>query len=169
MKGYSMKTKRTLLLSLLLVAVSALASAESPKAPQPQAIDEAIDACELCKMSVKNSGYAAEIVADHGLVYKFDDIGCLLRFKEKRTELKILGEFVQSAFDKKWVDVAQASYALFPDLPTPMGYGIHAFGVKADAEAFIAAHHGAKAIGVADLNSVKPVMRKGGMKMDAGK
>ncbi|WP_255373498.1 nitrous oxide reductase accessory protein NosL [Chitinophaga sp. CF118] len=38
------------------------------------------DACVQCKMTIMDKRFAAEIVTSKGKVYKFDDIGCLLKY-----------------------------------------------------------------------------------------
>src|SRR6266540_3325651 len=41
---------------------------------------EATDMCSFCRMAVSEPRYAAEIVDREENVYKFDDIGCMVRF-----------------------------------------------------------------------------------------
>ena len=51
----------------------------------PEAITVGRDNCSHCKMSISDIKYAAEIVTPKGKVYKFDDVKCLLAFKNEKT------------------------------------------------------------------------------------
>ncbi len=46
----------------------------------PQAIVQGKDNCYLCKMTITDPKYGAEILTKKGKVYKFDDMHCLLSF-----------------------------------------------------------------------------------------
>ena len=72
-----MRYLATALLLGLILAFPVEARADGAK---PTPLDPAIDACAQCKMSVKDSGYAAEVIVADGRIYKFDDIGCLLNY-----------------------------------------------------------------------------------------
>ena len=148
------------LLSLLL-AFSGAAGAQA-KAPPPAALDPAIDACAQCRMSVKDSGYAAQAIADDGRVYWFDDVGCLLAFLSAESSLKIAARYVQDAESRSWVALEKAFFVRSKEVATPMGYGIHAFALKAEVESFAKARKdGAKAVALGDL----VVVPAAGMKM----
>ena len=53
--------------------------------PEPQAIVQGKDNCHLCKMTITDSKYGAEILTKKGKVYKFDDVHCLLSFLQSKT------------------------------------------------------------------------------------
>ena len=52
---------------------------------EPQAIVQGKDNCHLCKMTITDSKYGAEILTKKGKVYKFDDVHCLLSFLQTKT------------------------------------------------------------------------------------
>lgn len=52
---------------------------------EPQAIVQGKDNCHLCKMTITDSKYGAEILTKKGKVYKFDDVHCLLSFLQSKT------------------------------------------------------------------------------------
>ena len=138
----------TLLLALILAFPSA-AQAEDAK---PAVLDPAIDACAQCKMSVKDSGYAAQVIAGDGRVYKFDDIGCLLTYLSANPSVKAAARYVQDSSTHAWVALEKAYYVVTKEVPTPMSYGIHAFASKAAAASFAQARKdGAKVVALADL------------------
>ena len=51
---------------------------------EPQAIVQGKDNCHLCKMTITDSKYGAEILTKKGKVYKFDDVHCLLSFLQTK-------------------------------------------------------------------------------------
>jgi copper chaperone NosL len=115
-------------------------------------LDPAIDACAQCKMSNKDSGYAAQAIAADGRVYWFDDIGCLFAFQSAEGSVKIAARYVQDAQFHKWLALEKAFFVQSKEVATPMGYGIHAFASKAAATSFAKARKdGAKVVGVGDL------------------
>lgn len=119
----------------VLVLVGMLAGcAKKEVAAQP--IDEAVDTCAKCHMGVKNTGYAAQYITEDNKSVKFDDIGCMEKYANEHTDVKIAGKFIQDANSKEWVKYEEATYVLAADVPTPMGYGVHAFKDKAEAEKF---------------------------------
>lgn len=139
----------TALLLALIFGYPSLALAEDVK---PAPIDPAIDACAQCKMSIKDSGYAAEVIATDGRVYKFDDIGCLLTYLAANPSVKPAARFVQDSSTHAWLPLARANYVVSKEVPTPMGYGIHAFGSKDAAVSFAKARKdGAKVVALADI------------------
>ncbi len=52
---------------------------------EPQAIVQGKDNCHLCKMTITDPKYGAEILTKKGKVYKFDDVHCLLSFLQTKT------------------------------------------------------------------------------------
>lgn len=135
-----------------LAMASLAAQGASQEAPGPVPLDPAIDVCAKCGMSVKDSGYAAELIADNGKVYKFDDLGCLLAYQKNNPGVAAAARYVQDAGSHAWVALEQAFYVLSKDVDTPMGYGIRAFSQKADAQKFASARKDKpKVVGFADL------------------
>ena len=144
-----MRYLATALLLGLILAFPVEARAEGAK---PAPLDPAIDACAQCKMSVKDSGYAAEVIAADGRVYKFDDIGCLLNYLSANPSVKAAARYVQDSSTHAWVALEKAYYVVSKEVPTPMSYGIHAFASKAAASSFAKARkEAAKVVALADL------------------
>jgi copper chaperone NosL len=90
-------------------------------------------------MSVKDSGYAAQIIATDGKVYKFDDIGCLFAFQKDHSDLKVSARYVQDAGTKAWIVLDSAWFVVSKEVATPMSYGAHSFASEAGAKTFSAA------------------------------
>ncbi|MBN6188868.1 nitrous oxide reductase accessory protein NosL [Aneurinibacillus sp. BA2021] len=129
--------KKSWLFAAMFVLMLLLAACGKQESVQPQPVDEAVDTCAQCHMTVKNNGYAAQYVTEDGKSVKFDDIGCLYKHTVDHAEEKMAGMFVQDRGTRSWVPLKEASYVQASNVPTPMGYGIHAFTEKASAEAFI--------------------------------
>ncbi|MHC4143982.1 MAG: nitrous oxide reductase accessory protein NosL [Planctomycetota bacterium] len=107
----------------LITGILACAGGKPP--PVELAIDEEV--CSLCRMAVSERYYAAEIVTREGSVDYFDDIGCLVRFLSDKT-FKDAGIYVVNSAGGEWLDARSAYFVRSDDLPTPMNYGIVAYG-----------------------------------------
>jgi copper chaperone NosL len=119
---------------------ASLLPACSGKVPAPVSVNEAADTCAACGMTVRNNGFAAELLNRDGQVLKFDDAGCLLRYFGEHPELKKAFAFVQDRNTREWVPATEAFYVTSAEDPTPMGSGIHAYGKEASAAIFAKAH-----------------------------
>jgi len=145
-------------LALLLLAASCGPFLQQPRDVRPEA-----DVCPECRMTVLPDGSAAEMVDAEGMVMVFDDPGCLVFYKKDKPRHFEGGKvWVQDRTTKAWVDWDTAVWVKAPDVPTAMNYGWHAFADQAGAEAFAAAHAGARVAGVltteqmaADLEPVR--------------
>jgi copper chaperone NosL len=145
--------KRTFLLILAILMGLTSIFAVDEKSVKSVPIDEAIDVCEWCHMAVKNNGYASELILDGGKTVKFDDIGCLFRYKAKNTGEKIIGEFVQDAYSKELVALNKTYFVDAKSIPTPMSSGIHSFKTKENALKFIKEKKTGSIIELKDLES----------------
>jgi copper chaperone NosL len=147
-------TLAALALASFAVPAAVPAAGEAAKAaPPPVVLDPAIDACAECKMSVKDSGYAAQVIAKDGRVYKFDDLGCLLAYLKANPSVEAAARYVQDSGTKTWLGLEAAWYVVAKEVETPMGYGIHAFASKGAAEAFAAARKaGTKVVRLPELD-----------------
>ena len=62
----------------VIAAAAALGPACARPAPRPIAFGE--ENCRHCHMTIADPRFAAELVTAKGLVYAFDDVGCLAAF-----------------------------------------------------------------------------------------
>jgi copper chaperone NosL len=81
---------------------------------------EAADMCSFCRMAVSQPRYAAEIVDGEENVYKFDDIGCMVRFLKKH-QLQGAAMFVRDYTGAGWINAPEALYVRAESIPSPMG------------------------------------------------
>ena len=102
-------------------------------------------------MAISERRYAAEFLDRDGEAVKFDDVGCMLRYRRRMADQgAIATAFVVDFNSGRWLEAAAAYYVRSPDLKTPMGSGLVAYADAASAANAAAAHHG-EILRVADL------------------
>lgn len=107
-------------------------------APEPIAFGK--DACHHCKMLIMDPKFGAELVTEKGRVYKFDDVNCMLQF---RNGGEIGGNVIKFemvvAIDGQQglIDVASAHFLCSDDLKTPMGSKTAAFAKEETMHQFL--------------------------------
>lgn len=95
------------------------------------------DMCSFCKMAISQKQFAAEIVTDDERVLKFDDVGCLLHYREQAgASVSNVAIFVTDHESRQWLKAEDAYFTRSKTIKTPMGSGILAFadGSKAGSE-----------------------------------
>ncbi|MDH4069061.1 MAG: nitrous oxide reductase accessory protein NosL [Ignavibacteria bacterium] len=122
--------------AFLLIAL--LVSSCSPREIEPVPIYEE-DTCSFCRMSISEPRFAAEILSTSSEVYKFDDLGCLRSFRERRTDVVPAGVFVIDYDNGTWLPYHRAVVTV-TGIRTPMASGLIATSSRARA-AEIAEHH----------------------------
>lgn len=95
------------------------------------------DMCSQCRMAISEPAFASEIITTDGEVFKFDDLGCMAKFKEKSGALKIAATFVKDYETKNWLPYEHSTIIL-TSLQTPMGSGKAAFADSAQARKHLA-------------------------------
>lgn len=105
----------------------------------PEAINPDVDACAVCNMSIIEEAYATQLIDKTGTAYKFDDIGCMIKFlqDEKGKKLEISDRYVRDEETMEWVHMEDAYYVYHPDNVTPMAYGVLSFSSKERAESYL--------------------------------
>lgn len=92
--------------------------------------------CSFCRMAISEKRFAAEIITDNEEVFKFDDIGCLLRYRKASADkIKIAAIFVADYETRDWIKADEAFFVRSAAVKTPMSGGILAFADKAKADA----------------------------------
>jgi copper chaperone NosL len=94
------------------------------------------DMCSQCRMAISDQSFAAEIITEAEEVYKFDDLGCMEKFKEKSGELKIAARFVKDYETQNWIPFAR-SVIVQTGLKTPMSSGKAAFADSNKAQEYL--------------------------------
>ncbi|MFN0156866.1 MAG: nitrous oxide reductase accessory protein NosL [Bacteroidota bacterium] len=84
------------------------------------------DICSNCKMAFSDHRFASEIINDQGEVFKFDDIGCMLKFRVSHSDVVITATYLKDYDTKEWIPY-ERSTIVETDIETPMGSGKVAF------------------------------------------
>ncbi len=106
------------------------------EAPRPVSI-EAGEICAFCKMAISQSAYAAQLVDRERNNFKFDDIGCMIRFaRTDNRQINVVAYFVMDSVEKRWLEATKATYVKSERSASPMSSGLVAFGDPARAKGF---------------------------------
>ena len=113
-----------------------------PGTLQPASIEPG-DICAFCKMAISQVGYAAQFIDKDGSTFKFDDIGCMIRFavRENRRSSAVVF-FVMDYKDRRWLTAERATYVKSERTASPMGSGVIAFGEGSRAHEFAGRNDG---------------------------
>ncbi len=96
-------------------------------------------------MAVSDERFASEVINDAGEVFKFDDIGCLLKWKTNHHDVKIAATFLKEYETKQWIPYERA-VIVDTDIETPMGSGKVAFSDSMRAREFQKQHPSSKSL-----------------------
>lgn len=109
------KTHR-IFLGFVVVMLGCGASEQSPVDLYPE------DMCASCRMAISNPAFAAELITADGEVNKFDDIGCLDRFRTQHPAEMPVTVFYVDYESGSWLPESRA-LVLKTGLKSPMGSG----------------------------------------------
>ena len=94
------------------------------------------DLCSFCKMGISDLRFGGELVTRKGKVFKFDDLHCMDAFLESAyVEENEISRLLTIDFEKpnSFLDAREASYLQAPELKSPMGSNVAAFGSRESA------------------------------------
>lgn len=97
---------------------------------QPEPLRIGTDICYLCKMGIADPKFGGELITNKGKVYKFDDIGCMIRFMKAGTiEQKNISRTVVVNYEKQndFIDADKAVLLNSELTKSPMGFNLAAF------------------------------------------
>lgn len=101
------------------------------------------DMCAFCKMAISEKRFASELITQDGEALKFDDIGCLLRFRKERSYPELVAAtFVVDFETHEWLRSEEAYFVKSKEFRTPMDGNWVAFRAKASAAAASARYQG---------------------------
>lgn len=135
-----------LVVGISLLALLAGCEAELPDGPP--AIRLGLDECVHCGMIISDQrSAAASIILVNGKrqALLFDDIGDMLDYHQRHTDLAIHRRYVSDYQTRQWIEFSAASYVYAPDVQTPMGSGLLAYTVADDAARATAQYSGRQA------------------------
>ncbi|HHY28115.1 MAG TPA: nitrous oxide reductase [Desulfitobacterium dehalogenans] len=130
--------KPRIMVLIILLCLSLIGCSAGKVAGTPREIDPTIDICPVCRMSVIDEHFAAQIIDSQGRVEIFDDIGCMsifMRRLETGEKDSIIASYVKDFESMEWLSAQEAFYVQ-GRIDTPMSFGIVAFAVEGAAQKF---------------------------------
>jgi copper chaperone NosL len=128
--------------------------------------------CPVCGMFVaKYDVWITQIRYDEKTILSFDGVKDMMAFYHDppayngQEQTKIKEIWVKDYYSLKWTDARQAFYVVGSDVHGPMGHDFIPFAGKAAAEAFMADHHGRRAMSFTDVTAEQVEMLRVGNKM----
>jgi copper chaperone NosL len=97
---------------------------------KPEPIVFGKDNCHLCKMTIMDKRFGAEVVTTKGKIYKFDDVNCMINFlnsnylEEREVAHKLVVDFSQP---EKLIDAPYAFFIKSPEIRSPMASQVASF------------------------------------------
>lgn len=115
-----MTGKKTL--TLLAALISACVDGQTG----PAAIVWDRDACTECTMVISDPAFAAQVRSPKGQAFKFDDVGCAVRWLDKQPWARdpAVAFWVSAGPEGRWVEARGARFE--SGKASPMGYGFAA-------------------------------------------
>lgn len=107
---------------------------------QPEPLKIGQDVCQLCKMGIADARFGGEVLTKKGKVFKFDDIGCMIRFiKSGGVEQKDIGQTVVINYEKQndFINTGKAVFLIGESIKSPMNFNVAAFSNAEAANKFI--------------------------------
>lgn len=97
---------------------------------EPEALIVGKDACSFCKMGIVDIKYGSEIITKKGKIFKFDDIGCLIKWmKSGAVQVEHLNRILVMNYSNagEWLDAQNAVFAQSESIHSPMNFNYAAF------------------------------------------
>lgn len=135
--------KRLLFLIIFgVVGITIIGCGGEVNLDEPPEIVYGQDVCDACGMLINDPRFAAAYVTETEEVRLFDDIGGMFAHDSNFDEA-VFAYWVHDLNTQEWTRAERATFVLMENgAATPMGWGIAAFKVPADAEAFAAENGG---------------------------
>lgn len=123
---------KALLITFCLLGILSLVSCKQEFEP----VDYGHDACMHCRMTIIDKRFAAEILTSKGRAYKFDDMGCLLKYMSENNLQNSDSRIFIANYNNpsaSFLDAYTAFYIHNEALKTPMNGNYAAFSNEKDA------------------------------------
>ncbi len=104
---------------------------------QPEAIRYNKDNCAFCQMTIADERFGAELMNDKGKVFKFDDLSCMLNYKEENSSTEFKGYYISNYLaPHQLLDLRSSFIIEGASIASPMGGNMAAFNNIDTAKAF---------------------------------
>ena len=119
------RSRQGLLVQMGIGFVLSLALVSCTGKKQAEDIHWNEDACENCHMKMNDRKYGAEVITNHGRIFKFDAMECLLDFV-KKNEAILSDIYVVDYFHSELIPVKDAVFVRSHKVHGPMGTNVFA-------------------------------------------
>ena len=121
--------KQNITLILLPLLLFSFTACETTK-PEPIKLNS--DNCDNCGMTISNPKFAAELFTAKGRAYKFDDVSCMVNYKNDNKDKANGASFYIADFlgDNSLIPAETAAYITSENVKSPMGGNVAAFSNK---------------------------------------
>lgn len=130
-----MKKRNSVNLSVLLVSTIVFSACSHSG---PEAINLNKDDCDNCKMSISDKRFACELVTEKGRAYKFDDISCMMSYKnENSAKMSNAKFYINDYMEPNNLSLSETLvFVEGENVSSPMGGNIAAFTNKDSANVY---------------------------------
>ena len=135
-RSHKLKLKNKAALVTSLIPLLILTSCST----QVEPFKYGADICYNCKMGIIDPKFGGEIVTKKGKNYKFDDVGCMVRYlKSGSLDQKDISQTVVINYEKQndFLDVSKVTFAAGDAIRSPMNFNAAAFSTKEAADKFL--------------------------------
>ena len=129
----------------LMLSSFGLTGCERVENLAPPQIKYGQDECAHCGMIISDERNAAALIVRSGdelQTLLFDDIGDLIDFSREHPQTQVHRRYVHDYRSRQWIDTTGAVFVRSPELHTPIGSGIVAFGDADGAQDCLRDSHG---------------------------
>lgn len=97
---------------------------------KPEPINYGQDNCHLCKMTIMDKKFGAEVVTTKGKVYKFDDVNCMVNFlnsgflDDRDVAYRLVVDY---SLPGKLIAADEAFFIKSPEIRSPMASQVASF------------------------------------------
>jgi copper chaperone NosL len=129
------KRKTAVATILLFVGTTSFYSCSAP-GPKPIKLNQ--DHCAFCQMTLTDPHYATQLVTSHGRQYVFDDIICMLQYRNENPQQKYLQFYIADFTQPEdFIDMDHAILITSDSLHSPMGGNTIGFALRDSAQGYI--------------------------------
>ena len=130
-----MKGAVLLAVSLLAIALNGCGGRE---ADGPPAVRLGDSVCDQCNMIISDARWATATIIDGprgGEPRLFDDFNCQVNFEREQSAQAVLARWSHSHATSEWISTESAQFLISPEIRSPMGSRMAAFGSASEAAA----------------------------------
>lgn len=103
---------------------------------QPEPFKLGTDVCYMCKMGIVDPKFGSQLITKKGKLYKFDDIGCMIRLMKSGTfDSNTIKTMVVANYNNsnEFISVDQCTFVIAADIKSPMNFNLAAYVNELDA------------------------------------